>query len=152
MKARSKLICRIFNITTSPPTWKTGAENADTHTDTCLGTGLCLPPFVCAGVGRMLNSPVALLRRSLPHGERLGKAQRKDSIALTITTFPPHGSLSVVDLRLSGHIIVVKMPVVDPHKQQSFPLYRYPEDQHDIGQGHYSHYSLSYNRLILRLH
>lgn len=67
----------------------------------------------------MVNLPVAILQRSVPHGEHLGKAQQKESIALTITTFPPHGSLSVVDLRLSGHIIVFKMPVVDPIKQKS---------------------------------
>lgn len=66
-----------------------------------------------------LNLPVAFLRRSLPHGERLAEAQQNESIALTITTFPPHGSLSVVDLRLSGHIIVFKMPVVDPTKHKS---------------------------------
>lgn len=90
-----------------------------TVTDTCLGTGLCLSSFVCAGV---VNLPVAILRRSPPHGERLGKAQQRESIALTITTFPPHGSQSVVDLRLSGHIIVFKMPVVDPIKQKSHLL------------------------------
>lgn len=92
------------------------SRNVATVADTCLGTGLCLSPFVCTGV---LNLPVAILRRSPPHGERLGKAQQREGIALTITTFPPHGSLSVVDLRLSGHIIVFKMPVVDPIKQKS---------------------------------
>lgn len=48
---------------------------------------VCLP-FVCAGV---VNVPVAILWRSLPHGERLADAQRRKkggSIALTITTFP----------------------------------------------------------------
>lgn len=78
------------------------------------------------------NLPVAILWRSVPHGERLAETQQAESIALTITTFPPHGSLSVVDLSLSGHIIVFKMPVVDPTKHKvSFPLYRL-EKKHDI--------------------
>lgn len=47
--------------------------------------------------------------------QRSAKAQQRESITLTITTFPPHGSLSVVDC-LSGHIIVFKMPVVNPAK------------------------------------
>lgn len=47
--------------------------------------------------------------------QRSAKARKRESITLTITTFPPHGSLSVVDC-LSGHIIVFKMPVVNPAK------------------------------------
>ena len=87
--------------------------------DTCSVARICVSSFVCtgldAGVVRRLNLPVAILRRSpAPHVERLAQAQRRESLALTITTFPPHGSLSVIDLRLSGHIIVFKMPVVDP--------------------------------------
>lgn len=78
--------------------------------------------------------PVAILLRSPPHGEHLAEAQQNESIALTITTFPPHGSLSVADLRLSGHIIVFKMPVVDPIKHESHIHCRvYPEEKHDIG-------------------
>lgn len=81
------------------------------------------------------NLPVAILRRSLSAWRALGRGAA-ESIALTITTFPPHGSLSVVDLRLSGHIIVVKMPVVDPHKARvSFPLQRLRK-KHDMGGGY----------------
>lgn len=58
------------------------------------------------------NLPVAILWRS---GRT--EAQQRESITLTITTFPPHGSLSVVDC-LSGHIIVFKMPVVNPTKRR----------------------------------
>ena len=113
----------------------TRKKNAVTNTDTC-GDWLM---FVLHCLNwRMVNLPVAILRRSLPHGEHLGKAQQRESIALTITTFPPHGSLSVVDPRLSGHIIVFKMHVLDPIKHKShflsISLYSlYPEEKHDIG-------------------
>lgn len=50
-----------------------------------------------------------------------GAAERR-GIALTTTSLPPHGSLSEADLRLSGHIIVFEMPVVDPIKQKSHLL------------------------------
>lgn len=92
--------------------------NVVTDTDTCSGTGSCLSSFVCSEVAGMVNLPVAILRRSLPHGDHLDKAQQKESIALTITTSPPHGSLSVVDLRLSGHIIVLKTPHKGPRKAE----------------------------------
>lgn len=91
---------------------------------------VCLP----LSAPEPFNLPVAILRRSLSAWRALGRGAA-ESIALTITTFPPHGSLSVVDLRLSGHIIVVKMPVVDPHKARvSFPLQRLRE-KHDMGWG-----------------
>lgn len=92
---------------------------------------VCLP----LSAPEPFNLPVAILRRSLSAWRALGRGAA-ESIALTITTFPPHGSLSVVDLRLSGHIIVVKMPVVDPHKAQvSLPLQRLRE-KHDMGGGY----------------
>lgn len=92
---------------------------------------VCLP----LSAPEPFNLPVAILRRSLSAWRALGRGAA-ESIALTITTFPPHGSLSVVDLRLSGHIIVVKMPVVDPHKARvSFPLQRLRE-KHDMGGGY----------------
>lgn len=43
---QSKLICGIFKITTSR---KMEKKNVVTYTDICLGTGLCLSPFVCTG-------------------------------------------------------------------------------------------------------
>lgn len=83
----------------------------------------------------MVHLPVAVLQRSLPHGEHLGKAQRKESIAVTITSFHPHGPMPVVDLRLSGHIIVFEMPVVDPTKQEShFLSIGYIPERNVIGQ------------------
>lgn len=97
-------------------------------------TGLCLYPIVCAGVARMLHLPVAILWCSLPHDDHLGKAQQGENIALTITTFPPHGSLSVVDPRLSGHIIALETPVVDPRKQKyHVPSGPFAREKHDIG-------------------
>lgn len=92
--------------------------NVFTNTDTCPGTGSCLSSFVCSEVARMVNLPVAILQRSLPHGDHLGKAQQQENIVLTITSSPPHGSLSEADLRLSGHIIVLKKPHKGPHKAE----------------------------------
>ncbi|KAK5859014.1 hypothetical protein PBY51_003112 [Eleginops maclovinus] len=77
--------------------------------------------FLClyAGVRKMVHLPVAILWCSLPAWRAFGLGAERESIALTITSFPPHGSLSAAELRLSGHIIVSKMPVVDPIKQES---------------------------------
>lgn len=92
--------------------------NVFTNTDTCPGTGSCLSSFVCSEVARMVNLPVAILQRSLPHGDHLGKAQQQETIVLTITSSSPHGSLSEADLRLSGHIIILKKPHKGPHKAE----------------------------------
>lgn len=113
---------------TSVLRYKDSAEfNATTSRKTGKKTCLYIQPrlwrvsYVCVSLSVLepSNLPVAILWRSLPHGERLAETQQAESIALTITTFPPHGSLSVVDLSLSGHIIVFKMPVVDPTKHKS---------------------------------